>query len=257
LHALAAAFMTQDREYYVHCLIKLREERLDAQDYSNAFTEGHADYGTLTMPESLYLMMSSHLQFAVLQIVDPETMFSESQTLEELEAADECLKLLAEAAITTPSGPEAWLPLFNNTTHPIYTCQETELLFTAVAKFLKGSETTEVKKGTTICVDKIVELARIINDLAEQLSRRIKHRMSKSGWLDMILSLVQDTGIDDVEIQDVDGSRKFSVATSVTHVIGVDGLESWAARVLESWRDSAECMVEVCKQSLPIEMRGD
>jgi hypothetical protein len=259
LHCLVAAFTNQDREHYLHCLKSLREERLSAHELLENFDKAHASYGKLTMPETFYLMISAHLQTAVLQIVDPDTSFSESEILEKLETVEEYLRVLAAAAISIDSSSKSWLPLFNNTTHPIYTCQETALLFAAVAKLVKGSEMIQPKKGTTTCVGKIIEVAIFVNDLAENLSNIIKSRMGKSGWLDKILSMVQDELLDDVKQDDErafeNGSGKFSVATSITHVIGADGLESWAAQLLDSWRDSSECMLQVCKPTSPKETK--
>jgi hypothetical protein len=119
------------------------------------------------------------------------------------------------------------IPAFDSTLHPIYTAYEACQLAQATGSFI-----LEHNAGGERAASGFKEFQFALETLRATImktSRKVNSGLQKSGWLDFVKDEVEHESTADV------GS---SLGPLIASTVGESFLESWAAEMVESWRDS-------------------
>lgn len=238
LYELLAAAGTGDQDLYQSCLSELRK-------YTSTLTSDLSKTDDMelmaTRPEVHYCLLVAGLADFIVLLVDPTI----NPDLERLDSCKQKMTTAVESLIGIVIRPRGGvLPFFNITSHPIFVMQETEHLLVAVSRFLAGPVKLKFNAGTARDVPFVVGLVDFITGAAQDAAKHVKAEMNEPRWLDRLVGMVE-SGEHDVTKEVLYGG---SIGARMSELLGVEGLEAWASRLLESYHDSVDGMVKICKQ---------
>jgi hypothetical protein len=242
LHELAASSVTDDKnsKASLECSARLSQLFLEHKNDSAGpkfLDQKNLEVARLTKPEKEYLKIVGLLIETVLSIIHPSIPYDQGIADTKIESVKDALNTLikiCKSQLFNNSQEEFVLPLFSTILHPIYILHETILLLSAVSKFLGDTGKRIAKRGSSSTVESLTQLTSRTKRLPSIFASKMEALLDREGLLDHILGNFQN--------------HELGMQKNITELVGEDWLESWASGLLESWRESVEGLVGICKK---------